>query len=390
MLSVLCMFVQSDVRSSPLRFEKASNVRLVLGRYLRSSCVTRPKRKVRARAYRIIRLNHAAGFSCLTFSLPRAITLRDVHCRSMAACERSGKRPPPDSQDHALARAALATWLAPSRTTIKGTPVSVTCPGSLSPAPTSTGLPADASKRCQYEPQQQEARKDYVRHCLTRSAIAARAVGRAVKKATGAGGGGVAAGEITTSALSAAGALRPAVAEEEHVCRFLLGEIHRVVAEVEAEDRGAGGAASALTPAPRAHRLLGLGLTANATAASVGAVDAFLTAVLKHRLVDAASLRAVRAVACTLFQQQAPPKQRQRKRTSSHPLEAVAMEDCDSDQGQEAAGGEEEEEDGGERQGGVGCGTEDNGDDSAAATATEVAATTPVLPGWSAATMLER
>ena len=291
----------------------------------------------------------------------------------MVACERSGKRPPPGSHIHALARAALATWLSPSKSNStggNGTAVGINSPDSTSPAPPSTELPPHASERCRHETRQQEARRDYLRHCLARSAIAAKAVGRAAKKATVAAGG-VAPGESTVSALSAAGALPPAVAEEEGLCRFLLDEVDRVVAEAEAEDRCGDGGAAAVTPVPRAQRLLGLGLSATAPPASVGAVSAFLTAVLKHRLADAGSLRAVRAVACTLFQPQASPKQRQR--ASSRPPEAVAMQNRDFDPGEDTA--DREDEGGGEKKCGIDGGT---------------VTTLPVLPGWSAATMLER
>lgn len=315
----------------------------------------------------------------------------------MAACERSGKRPPPDSQAHALARAALATWLTPTTYTgisINETAATATSAGfSSSAPPPATVSPHVSKQRQQQRPQQgDEARRDYLRHCLARSAIAARSVGRAVKKATSSGGGFATAGESTASALSAAGALPPAVAEEESLCLFLLGEVDRVVAEAEAEDRVAGDAASAATHVPRAQLLLGLGLTPHpdtsaAPAASVGAVDAFLTAALKHRLADAASLRAVRAVACILFQRQGPTKPRRRQR---RPLEALTTEDRDSGQGKEAADVEKDELGEDEKKGGVDGRNEETDDDSAAATAKEVAAAFPVLPGWSAATMLER
>lgn len=314
-----------------------------------------------------------------------------IHRRSMAACERSGKRPPPGAQSHALARAALATWLSPSSKTSSssnGTAVAAASPGSTSPAPSSTIPPPDASQRRRLQPQRQEARRDYLRHCLARSAIAARAVGRAAKKATAAAAtsGAAAAGENTVSAPPAAGAPPPAVGEEESLCRFLVGEVDRVVAEAEAEHRdgGAAAAASAATPAPLAQHLLGLGPanqpdppTTAAPAAHAGAVDAFLTAVLKHRLADAASLRAVRAVACTLFRRQEPPK---RCRDSDRPQEAI---------GSEVDGGQEEEE-GGEGEEGHNGNGDDDGDRSAAATVKEVGVRLPVLPGWSAATMLER
>ncbi|CAN0203319.1 unnamed protein product, partial [Scytosiphon promiscuus] len=207
-------------------------------------------------------------------SLERSASVAlDALRRSMSACERSSKRPPPDARAHALACAALAAWLSsPSKTT---------------PVAEATSLSGGRANP------DEEARRAYLRYCLARSAIAARANGAA-----------------TTPPSAARTALPAAVADEDDLCRFLLGEAARVVAEAGAQDGGdrGGGAIGGVGVPPRAKRLLGLGCDSNdndlavgseagGDAASVGAVDSFFTAVLKHRLTDAASLSAVRAAA---------------------------------------------------------------------------------------------
>lgn len=373
----------------------------------------------------------------------------------MAACEQSSKHPPPDAHAEALARAALAAWLSPSTTAsayhaaVDGPGAStrsnshddygdttVTC-GSSSSLSSSSLLysgSAGAARSVmmirhvspQHRLQEESARRDYLRHCLARSASAARAVGRAVRKATAAAAAaaldmGVSPGESAAKPplpSAAEEAVPLALSDEENLCRFLLGEVARVVAGVEAEDVGGGGSggagagdgaatasAAAFASPPRAERVLGLCRypdTSTGAAASVGAVDAFLTAVLKHRLSDAASLRAVRAVTSTLYhqqQQQSLSKPRRRRQVPKQPTATATEEgkgerevggsnDDGEDRGEEEPGVEEEE---GEGKGGKDNEDEDGGEDEAAALqAKGVARASPVLPGWSAATMLER
>ncbi|CAM9715239.1 unnamed protein product, partial [Ectocarpus sp. 4 AP-2014] len=292
---------------------------------------------------------------------------------SMSACERLGKRPPPDAQAHALARAALAAWLSPpgNQGLDKAAGDDDDEPGPISGPRSAASPPAMLQTRAptqHRQQQQEEARRDYLRHCLARSAMAARAVGRAARKASaaaaaagGAGGGtGDTPGENKTAAAKLAG-------DEDKLCKFLLGEVVRVVSEAAAED-GAATTAAAASASLRAELLLGLGRDPAAAGgdvdAAVVAVEAFLTAVLKHRLADPGSLRAVRTVACTLYQRRR--QQPQRRKRQPEPLlsgtEAMEQGDHSSKKGQ----------------------------DEAEAALESAAAVSPLLPGWSTATMLER
>ncbi|CAN0411943.1 unnamed protein product, partial [Ectocarpus sp. 12 AP-2014] len=148
----------------------------------------------------------------------------------------------------------------------------------------------------------------------------------------------------------------------DKLCKFLLGEVVRVISEAAAEDGAA--TAAAASASPHAERLLGLGRDSAAAGgdvdAGVVAVEAFLTAVLKHRLADPGSLRAVRAVACTLYQRRRQqPQRRKRQQEPSLP------------------GTEATEE--GDR-------SSKNGGDEAEAALESAAAVPPLLPGWSTAT----
>ncbi|CAM9189876.1 unnamed protein product, partial [Ectocarpus fasciculatus] len=303
---------------------------------------------------------------------------------SMSTCERLGKRPPPDAQAHALARAALAAWLSPpddkgldkaGSDNDDGEPGPISGPRSAASPPTMLPThvaPQQRQQQQQQQQQQEEARRDYLRHCLTRSAMAARAVGRAARKASvtaaaATGGIGDTPGENKTAAAKPAG-------DEDKLCKFLLREVVRVVSEAAAAEDGAATmeAAAAAAASPRAERLLGLGRDSATAAgghvdASVAAVGGFLTAILKHRLADPTSLRAVRSVACTLYQRR-QQQQQQPQRRKRQPEPSLS--------GAEAT----EEGDRGSKKGG----------DEAEAALELAAAVPPVLPGWSTATMLER
>lgn len=292
----------------------------------------------------------------------------------MSACEQLGKRPPPDAQAHALARAALAAWLSPpgDQGLDKAAGDNDDEPGPISGPRSAVSPPTMLPTRAppqQRQQQQEEARRDYLRHCLARSAMAARAVGRAARKAsaaaataaTAAGGTGDTPGENKTAAAKSAG-------DEDKLCKFLLGEVVRVVSEAAAED-GAATTAAAASASPRAERLLGLGGDSAAAGgdvdAAVVAVEAFLTAVLKHRLADPGSLRAVRAVACTLYERRQQQQPQRRKRQPEPSLSGTGAM-------------------------GEGDRSSKNGGDEPEAALESAATVPPLLPGWSTATMLER
>lgn len=183
-----------------------------------------------------------------------------------------------------------------------------------------------------------------------------------------------------------------AAAAEEALCEFLLDEAARILTEAQPRDSADGLDAGSLeqpgpVPAPAvpmAERLLGLGRDGGGTKSpesngakttgdsAANVLKAFLTSVLKHRLGHPVSLQAVRLIASALYQRQGAPQQ---GRQTLSMAEGAGPETNDDVGGGD--GSEEEDSEAGE-------------EDEFLRAANEAAAAPPLLPGWPAATMLER
>lgn len=242
----------------------------------------------------------------------------------------------------------------------------------------------------------QDLARQYLRHCLARAAAVAKAIGRAARRKS-------AAAKATAHSAETHGA--------KVDFRFLLNEVQTLLqAETAESDRNAIETAAGvarcgkvarerllgrcraerrLPPSERSGRtecaksrsvggksksttkMEGLGPTLCEAAAEERAViGAFLTAILKHHLDDAESLRAARIVASVPYQEQAAD--------SSGPNFARAGVARDT-----GTAGEQGSTDGTNDRGYEDC-------DATTAAVRTMAASPAVVPEWSAPSMLER
>lgn len=271
---------------------------------------------------------------------------------------------------------------------------------------------------------QQALTKEYLRHCLVRAAAVAKIVGRAAREKTPTH---ATTTTTTTTPFSAADA------SAEHVCSLLIKEVSGLL-ETEpasaadgnndtipmgsknhsyscrssgrqpagssgrvARERLLGrcragqgnGSSERMQRADRANHggsgrrlkqsktrseqdlLPALEGGGGAAGADGEVIGSFLTAVLKHRLVDGESLRAARVVASALYQEQAATASTLTQSSSSRDTGELKVG------GQETGARRLEDEKGGDR-------------DPTVATITAVASAPPVVPEWSAAMMFER